>query len=162
MISNVLTASDWIHLRTAVIVLGENYGWWPSKILTGHGEEFLSFILPKTKTFAAFQLGTEIARLEHDRNVGPGRYHIFRLTQKLEEQIFINLKNVVVDLKILLENEMMHQLFEMSSGIAVSPAVGPLLIGHHNELNDTIVFQSIARHYYEAFKNNYKSYPYLN
>lgn len=153
---------DWIKLRFLITLLGEYQNWWSAKVITGSGEAFLEYVLPKTKTPAALQLATEICRLEHDKNIGPGRYHIFRLPQKWEEQIFNDLKSQQEGLKILPETELMNELFEISSSISVSAAKGPLLVGAHDELNDVSVFQSIAKHYYDAFKNNYKTYPYLN
>lgn len=153
---------DWIKLRYLITLLGENYNWWPAKVISGKGEEFLDYILPKTKKSAVHQLATEISRLEHDKVIGAGRYHIFRLPQKLEEEIFIELKTQHNNLKIIPEVELMKELLEMSSSISITPAKGPLMVGTHNELHDNSVFQSIARHYYEAFKSGYKTYPYLN
>lgn len=152
----------WIKIRNTVLLLGEIHDWWPAKVITGKGEEFLEYVLPKTKSSSTHQLATEISRLEHDKQIGPGRYHLFRLPQKWEEQIFHELKNKETDLKIPSENQLINELLEMSSGISITTAKGPFLVGTHDELNDQTMLQSIARHYYEAFKNNYKAYPYLN
>ncbi|MBK7566199.1 MAG: BrxE family protein [Bacteroidetes bacterium] len=154
--------SSWIRLRYIITLLGEYHNWWPAKVISGKGEEFLDYVLPKTKRSAVLQLATEICKREHDNNIGPGRYHIFRLPQKWEEEIFNDLKNQKGNLKILTENELMNEMLEISSGISISPAKGPLMVGTHDELHDKVVFQSIAKHYYEAFKNDYRSYPYLN
>lgn len=154
--------NDWIKLRYIVISLGEFHNWWPTKIISGKGEEFLEYVLPNTKSSAAYQLATEICRLEHDKNIGPGKYHVFRLPQKWEEEIFNDRKSHQENVKILLQDKLMTELLELSSGISVSSAKGPLMVGSHDELHDLSVFQSIAKHYYEAFKNNYKTYPYLN
>ena len=153
--------ADWMKLRYLITIIGEYQNWWPAKVISEKGEEFLDYVLPKTKKSAVRQLATEICRLEHDKNIGPGRYHIFRLPQKWEEEIFNELKTQQEKLKVLPENELMNELLEMTSSISVTPAKGPLMVGAHDELNDISVFQSIARHYYEAFKNNYKTYPYL-
>lgn len=156
-----ISIADWIKLRYLITILGEYHNWWSAKVISGKGEEFLDYVLPKTKRSAVHQLATEICRLEHDKNIGPGKYHIFRLPQKWEEEIFNDLKNLQENSKILSENELINELSEMSSGILVSSAKGPLMVGSHDELHDKAVFQSIAKHYYEAFKNNYKTYPYL-
>jgi hypothetical protein len=153
--------TDWIKLRYLITLLGEYHNWWPTKVILAKGEEFLDYVLPKTKKSAVHQLATEISKLEHDKIIGPGRYHIFRLPQKWEEEIFNELKTQKVNLNILPENELMNAMLEMSSNISVTPAKGPLMVGAHDELHDKSVFQSIARHYNEAFKNNYKTYPYL-
>ena len=156
-----ISIADWIKLRYLIAHLGENHNWWSAKVISGKGEEFLDYVLPKTKRSAVYQLATEICRLEHDKNIGPGKYHIFRLPQKWEEEIFNDLKNLQENSKILSENELINELSEMSSGISVSSAKGPLMVGAHDELHDKAVFQSIAKHYCDAFKNNYKTYPYL-
>jgi hypothetical protein len=159
---NLVSANDWIYLRRTVILLGEANNWWPSKVLTEHGEEFLAYVLPKTKSAAALQLALEISRAEHDRQVGPGRYHLFRLPQKWEELIFRQLSSAVENDTIPPMAETMNKLKELSSEISITSAQGPILIGASTELNDWSVFQSFARHYYEAFKKGYKAYPYLN
>ena len=153
---------NWIKLRYLITLLGEHHNWWSAKILTGQGEDFLEYVLPKTKAKASHLLATEICRLEHDKNIGPGKYHIFRLPQKWEEDIFNELNNQREDLQKSSKDELMSSLLKMSSGISVSSSKGPLMVGSHDELNDMSVFQSIAKHYYEAFKNIYKTYPYLN
>ena len=157
----IIKELDWLRLRKTICLLGEYNNWWSAKVLTETGEEFLSYVLPKTKSQAAFQLMTEICRKEHDQVIGPGRYHIFRLPQKLEEQIFLELKSRQGANNVLPEHELMDELLELSAEISISPSKGPLLIGNHDELQDRTSFQSIARHYHEAFKNNYRSYPYL-
>ena len=73
---------NWKELRLIIATLGEYNKWWPTNVISGKGEEFLDYVLPKTKVSAVYQLATEIGRLEHDKHVSAGRYHIFRLTQK--------------------------------------------------------------------------------
>ena len=153
---------NWKELRLIIATLGEYHQWWPTNVISGKGEDFLDYILPKTKTSAVYQLATEIGRLEHDKHVTAGRYHIFRLTQKLEENIFHDLKNSQISYGQLDQNKALQMLQEMASGISINASKGPVLIGNHEELNDLSLFQSIARHYYEAFKLGYKTYPYLN
>jgi hypothetical protein len=153
---------NWKELRLIIATLGEHHQWWPTNVISGKGEEFLDYVLPKTKLAAGYQLATEIGRHEHDKHVSAGRYHIFRLTQKIEEQIFFNLKNSQVPYGQIDQSQALQMLEEMASGISINASKGPVLIGNHEELNDLSLFQSIARHYYEAFKEGYKTYPYLN
>lgn len=154
------TTNDWLRIRKLIIQLGEMHQWWPTSI-SKEGEQFLNYVLPKTKSKAATQLATEVCRLEHDKHIGPSRYHLFRLPQRIEEDIFRASKTEKFSTEKS-EDQLLNELKELSSGIKVSSASGPLLVGSHIELQDVSVFQSIARHYYEAFKNNYKTYPYLN
>ncbi len=147
--------NDWLLLRFVVIALGERGSWWPSKILTEQGEDFLEYVLPKTKKAAAHQLALEISRANHDKQIGHGRYHLFRLPQKWEENIFRDLRLKAEEQKILPADKMMNMLKELSSDISIASATGPILIGSSSELNDWSVFQSFARHYYEAFQKSY-------
>lgn len=153
---------NWQELRLIIAKLGEYHQWWNANVISGNGEEFLDYIFPKTKKSALYQLATEIGRQEHDKHVSAGRYHVFRLTQKIEENIFLNLKNSQLSYRQLDQNQTLQMLLEMTSGISINASKGPVLIGNHEELNDLSLFQSIARHYYEAFTSGYKTYPYLN
>jgi hypothetical protein len=157
-----ITILNWKELRLIISILGEYHQWWSANVISSKGKEFLDYVLPKTKLSAVHQLATEIGRQEHDKHVSAGRYHIFRLTQKLEENIFHELKKNDETLDQLDQNQALQILREMASGISINASKGPVLIGTHEELNDKSLFQSIARHYYEAFANNYKTYPYLN
>jgi hypothetical protein len=157
-----INPDNWSKLRNTIIILGEYHNWWSANVIHGNGEEFLDYVLPNTKKLAVYQLATEIGRLEHDKHVSAGRYHIFRLTQKIEENIFQGLKNTQIFYRQLDQSQALQMLQEMASGISINASIGPVLIGNHEELNDLSLFQSIARHYYEAFNSGYKTYPYLN
>jgi hypothetical protein len=157
-----ITIRNWNELRLIIATLGEYYQWWTANVITGKGEDFLDYVLPKTKISAVYQLATEIGRQEHDKHVSAGRYHLFRLTQKIEENIFHDLKKNEISYGQLDQTKALQILLELSSGISISASKGPVLIGNHEELNDNSLFQSIAKHYYEAFKAGYKTYPYLN
>ena len=137
---------NWKALRLIIATLGEHHQWWPTKVISDKGEDFLDYVLPKTKTSAVYQLATEIGRLEHDKHVTAGRYHIFRLTQKIEESMFHELKNTESSFDQLDQDKALQILKEMTSGISINASKGPVLIGNHEELNDLSLFQSIARH----------------
>ena len=153
---------NWKELRLIIATLGEHHQWWSANVISSKGEEFLDYVLPKTKISAVYQLASEIGRQEHDKHVSAGRYHIFRLTQKIEENIFHDLKKNEISFGQLDKNNALQMLQEMASGISINASKGPVLLGNHEELNDLSLFQSIARHYYEAFEAGYKTYPYLN
>lgn len=162
MSTKELSASDWIRLRAIVIQLGEDSNWWPAKILTGHGEQFLAFILPKTKMQAAFQLATEICQLDHDKEVGIGKFHLFRLPEKLEEDIFFAVKSINYPFGQKSKPQLLEELKELASSISVAVSKGPVLVGAGNEINDPITMNAFAKHYLEAFSGGHKTFPYLN
>jgi hypothetical protein len=153
---------DWIRLRYITALLGEYYHWWPANILTGKGEDFLAYVLPKTKSLASQQLALEICRMDHDKQIGPNKFHLFRLPQKWEEQIFAELSNDSHPKEVPAQNELLTELFKLSQNLSISIKKGPALIGLHTELNDESVFNAFAKYYYEAFTNDFRTYPYLN
>lgn len=146
---------NWLKLRIAVIQLDEKNQWWDTHVLESDSEAFLGYVLPKTKRKAAFKLATEIACLHHDRNIKASHYHLFRLPSILEKQIHhLDIFDSDVPDPLLL-------LSTLSGAIAVSEKEGPVNVGSVTELEDPVLLESIAKHYLEAFKGNYKTFPYL-
>ena len=56
----------------------------------------------------------------------------------------------------------MSELEKIAGGIAIEGKTGPVLVGSTNELSGNEMYQILARHYLEAFKKGYKTYPYLS
>ncbi len=50
----------------------------------------------------------------------------------------------------------------IAGGIAIDGKPGPILVGTTKELSSNEIYQVLAQHYLLAFKNGYKTYPYLN
>ncbi len=80
--------------------------------------------------------------------------HLFRFPQSDEQELFK---------ESLSENNfnVVAMLEELAEGVAIETSLGPINIGSISELDDKILLNSFAHHYAEAFKNNYKTYPYL-
>lgn len=150
-----MNIKKYLALRYLVLVGLEQNGWVKQNVLTNNSEAFLDYVLPKTKTKATLNLATNIACLEHDNNIQGNRIHLFRLSQSLE----IKLSKIATELKI---DDLITSLTEMAAGIAVETKPGAVNIGSISELQEAHIFQAFAKHYLEAFKGGYKTYPYLS
>jgi hypothetical protein len=53
-------------------------------------------------------------------------------------------------------------LEKISGGIAIEGKPGPVLVGTLDELTVIEIYQVLAKHYLMAFKNGYKTFPYLS
>lgn len=150
-------------LRLQVLALGEKFGWWNSSFFTDESMSFLEYVFPKTKYATTIITASEVGKEAHDQAVGIGKYHLFRLPQNLEEKIHkMILENQ--ELKDVLnrtrENEM-EDLEQMTEYMAINCEQGPIHIGAVSDLNEEGIVAVLAKHYFDAFKNNYQTFPYL-
>lgn len=150
------------RIRLIVFQLGEIESWWTSNIIAGNGLEFLKYTLPKTAYTATVQLAFEIARNQHDKQVNYGKYHLFRLRPIDEERIFelIKSKNEVIDIKS--REELLAELLELSTNISIDSQKGAVQIGTIGEIYEDELVQTLAMHYYQAFNNQFFTFPYFN
>ncbi|HZK95905.1 MAG TPA: BrxE family protein [Prolixibacteraceae bacterium] len=151
-----------IKIRLIVFQLGEIDAWWPTKIAAGQGVDYLSYSVPKTAQMASIQLSLEIARKSHDTQINYGQYHLFRLKPTDEEKIFDYIKSHHIS---FLKNDrswLLNELNLISLNISIEASKSAVQVGSIDEIEDDAIIQSLARHYYEAFKADYKTFPYLN
>lgn len=141
-------------LRTIVYRGLESYGWLNTKVLSKGSEQILKYILPKTNQQAAMNLSIHIACLHHDQNIKGNKVHLFRFPQNVE----IKLHNSPI---VENDQDILTALVNISCNIAVEGHTGPINIGSISELPEDYILQSFAQHYLLAFKNGYKTYPYL-
>lgn len=146
---------DYLELRYLVLIGLEHKGWVKQNVLTNNSEDFLDYILPKTKNRATLNLATNIACLEHDNNIQGNRVHLFRLSQNFE----IKLSKISPQFNT---DDIISRLNEMAAGIAIETNPGAVNIGSISELKELYIFQAFAKHYLEAFRGGYKTYPYLS
>ena len=71
-------------------------------------------------------------------------------------------RNLQMNDLLLNDKDYLTKLEEISGGIAVEGKPGPVLVGSLDELTSNEIYQVLAKHYLLAFKNGYKTYPYLN
>ncbi len=147
--------NKYFALRKIVLIGLEQNDWVKQKALTNNSEAFLDYVLPKTKSKAALNLASNIACLEHDQSIQGNRIHLFRFPQSVE----IKLSKLDFEPK---SQDILITLSEFSSGIALETKPGAVNIGSITELQTEDIFQAFAKHYLEAFKGQYKTYPYLS
>ena len=152
-----------LNLRVIVLSLGEQHKWWPSSFLNETGITFLDFTFPKTKYAAALNAATAVAREAHDKFIGTGKYHLFRLPERLEEKVFqvLSQKGFAEEMLKSSKEKELDKLEFLTEYIAINEQEGPVMIGGDQDLQDEKIITVFAKHYYEAFQNHYKTYPYI-
>ena len=141
-------------LRKLILLGLEQFNWLNQKTLESQSRDFLKYTFPRTFERATFNLAIQIACLEHDKNIQGNKIHLFRFPHNDERELF------QCDLDIV-NSDFLDNLNKLTAGIPIEAKPGPVHIGIIAELNDDCILQSFAKHYLEAFKNNYKTYPYL-
>lgn len=141
--------------RNIVLIGIEQNNWTNQKVLNNNSIDFFKYILPKTKEKAILNLAIQISCLDHDKNIQGNKYHLFSLPYNIERNLKVN------DL-ILNDNDYLTELEEIAAGIAIEGQPGPILIGSTNELSGNEMYQILAKHYLNAFKKGYKTFPYLS
>jgi hypothetical protein len=147
--------TDIQKIRNIVLIGMEVNNWTAQKVLNNNSVDFFKYILPKTKDKAILNLAIQITCLEHDKNIQGNKYHLFSLPYNIERNIKMN------DL-LLNYNDYLPELEKIAGGIAIEGKPGPVLVGSTNELFNNEMYQILARHYLEAFKKGYKTFPYLS
>lgn len=147
--------TDIQKIRNIVLIGMEVNNWSTQSVLSKNSLDYFNFILPRTKEKALLNLAIQITCLEHDKNIQGNKYHLFSLPYNIERNLKMN------DL-VLNDSEYLIELENMSGGIAIEGKVGPVLVGSLDELTSSEIYQVLAKHYFLAFKDGYKTYPYLN
>lgn len=152
-----------ITLRQTVFWLGVNQDWWSGLSQIDLQRDYLNYVVPKTRLLAGFLLELEIARRFHDQAVGPGNYHLFRLSEDLERSIYQTFRQeaeqqaiIKTDTETLLGN-----LSRLTKDQTVEEQTGPLSLGSIQDIDDDTTRAVLARHYHFAFSAGYQVFPYL-
>lgn len=147
--------TDIQNLRNIVLIGMEINNWTAQKVLNKNSIDFFKYILPKTKEKAILNLAIQITCLDHDKNIQGNKYHLFSLPYNIERNLQAN------DL-LLNDNDYLPELEKIAGSIAIEGKPGPVLVGSTNELSGNEMYRILARHYLEAFKKGYKTFPYLS
>jgi hypothetical protein len=142
-------------LRNIVLIGMEVNNWSTQKVLNNNSIDFFKYILPKTKKKAILNLAIQITCLDHNKNIQGNKYHLFSLPYNIE-------RNLKVSDLLLNNNDYLPELEKIAGGIAIEGKPGPVLVGSLDELTSNEIYQVLAKHYFLAFKNGYKTFPYLN
>jgi hypothetical protein len=147
--------ADIQKLRNVILIGIEVNNWSSQNVLNNNSIDFFKYILPRTKEKAILNLAIQITCLDHDKNIQGNKYHLFSLPYNIE-------RNLQVSELSLNHNDYLTELEKIAGGIAIEGKPGPVLVGSLDELADSEIYQVLAMHYLLAFKNGYKTYPYLN
>lgn len=155
------THSSILGLRFLIGALGERHNneWWDSSFTDKSSEPFLSPIFMDGGRLAQMTGTFEAARRVHDEAVGVGQaFHLFRLPEKIEQALFAEAR------KCRLEewgDSCLEDLKTISlHTVAAQP--GPIHLGSAGMLKREPWIPLIASHYYAAFTNGIKSFPYFS
>jgi hypothetical protein len=147
--------TDIQNLRNIVLIGMEVNNWSTQQVLNNNSIDFFKYILPKTKEKAILNLAIQITCLDHNKNIQGNKYHLFSLPYNIE-------RNLKVSDLLLKNNDYLPELEKIAGGIAIEGKPGPVLVGTLDELSSNEIYQVLAKHYFLAFKNGYKTFPYLN
>ncbi len=155
-----------ITLRYIVGFLGEKsqFGWWPTAFYDSSSRPFLEPVFSKTAPLAQYHGVVEAGRRVHDEHLNVGSYHLFRLSEEIEQNL-----HAMVQAKLgeLFDSELtstsdaaLGALGEPKAG-GSEPVEGPILVGEIGNLLSAAVLGKLANIYRTAFSTNTQAFPYL-
>jgi hypothetical protein len=156
-------------LRLVTAATGERVAppWWRTQFLTEAGLRSTRRIFPRTALGSALACVTEAARAEHDSRIGiGGRYHLFRLPPRIEQQLASSLNESAfsAELEDAIKGGLEHvlsMLERLSTGAKLTPKDGPVSLGEIGQLLKSQSFAEIAALYRGAAASGRRSYPYF-
>lgn len=153
-----------LKVRLLVSFLGERaqFGWWPTAFYDASGRLFLEPTFSKTPQLAQYHGVVEAARRLHDEHLNVGTYHLFRLTEELEQDLHILLQGGAEELSsavLFRDTQTALDALIAKAGSAKKEGVGPVAMGSVVDIASHL--KNIAAVYAAAFSSNVQSFPYL-
>lgn len=155
-----------LEMRMLVGFLGERAqcGWWPTAFYEFSSKNFLEPVYSKTLRLAQYHGVLEAARRLHDEHLSVGSYHLFRLTEEVEQDLHSILQS---DIKKELASQAPQskeaaldalKRLASSGGIAHE---GPTAVGSIQDIDSADTLKYISAAYLWAFSHDTRTYPYL-
>jgi hypothetical protein len=163
---SVLIIDQIITLRLTVGYLGQHKqsGWWGCDFLDATGIRFLETTFPRTAWAAALRSTTEAACIVHDQALGRvGNFHLFRLPPALEDKLEHTLEKVdwnAARKQVESRTAAMDVLNRIADAVIKAP-IGPVQVGVVNRILTSTSIQELAAHYYSAFQEGIRCFPYF-
>lgn len=163
---NKTNLPDLLKLRLLVGLLGEKtiFCWWPTAFYENSSRTFLEPVFSRTSRLAQYHGVLEAARRLHDEHLNVGSYHLFRLSEEVEQDLHILVQRPEADQFALQEmrskDAALGCLKDLAGAVSVK-SVGPTAIGKIGDLDSPNTVESIAAAYLSAFSQDAKTYPYL-
>jgi len=156
-----------IEIRLLVSYLGEKdqCNWWDSQFLTTTGLSFLEISFPRTPYIAAYTSISNIAEKTHEKAIAKdGSVNLFKLPGQLEEQITKYISNTQLEdfFKSVTNKELALQKLKSYFKQAVTSPTGAVQVGKVKDILTPQGISEMAAHYYDAFLNGKKVFPYFN
>lgn len=154
-------------LRAVVGYLGEKdqNGWWQTSFFTTGSHAFLSPVFSRTRLLSQCTGVSQAAALVHDERIGVGRvYHLFRLPEDMEQDIFHawHKPDLVIHIDaVTLNPEQALEYLRSISDDAGQDEVGPVFVGSSGDLSNEVTWQRVAALYAAAFPQTTQIYPYF-
>jgi hypothetical protein len=158
-----LSVNEYLLLRTAVASLGElvNPPWWRTQFLTEAGTRMTLRLFPRTGHLAAVRSTSLAARAEHDKWVGAGRFHLFRLPEALEAVPASEEAEPLSSLIGQPRESLIEVLRDWSAGAKVPEGEGPVLMGPVTLLDRPDTLKRLSALYLTAFLGSKRVYPFF-
>jgi len=157
-----------LELRLAVGYLGERaqFAWWSTAFFEAASKQFLEPVFAKTAFGAQYHGVVEAARRVHDERLSVGSFHLFRLPEELEQDLFAELKRVAEAAVTSLAPSSKEEAFETLRDVSGPPdgehTEGPILVGGMHQLFEREAISKIAGSYLHAFMTGTKAFPYFD
>lgn len=155
-----------LRLRILTAYLGERsqYGWWTTAFYEHSSHLFVEPVFVKTSRLAQYHGAVEAARRLHDEHLSVGCFHLFRLTEELEQDLHeMVLGGSGSDALTQTPQSSSLALDELRTlaGPVNLEAIGPKRLGYLKDLALPDVAASTAAAYAAAFRRGVQCYPYL-
>ncbi len=156
-----------IEIRLLVSFLGEKEqcNWWDSQFLTPTGLSFLEISFPRSPYIAAYTSISNIAEKTHEKAIAKdGSANLFKLPGQLEEQIRKYISNTQIEAFYTSVNSKEMALRKLKSYFkqSVTSPIGAVQVGKIKDILTQQGLIELAAHYYDAFLNDKKVFPYFN
>ena len=152
-----------LNYRFLIGYLGEKsqFDWWGSNFLGASSPAFLMYPYPRTMLLAQYHGVCEAALLVHDEYIGVGEnYHLYRLPDSLEREVSKAVQNIDMTERPINKDSAFEALEQLVYSEA-EKSEGPVNIGVFNDEGLELMLKVAASHYLNAFKEDYKSFPYM-
>jgi len=159
--------SGFTLLRLAVGFLGQRkqFGWWDCDFLDPAGLRFLEMTFPRTAHKSALRSTIEAAAVIHDQALGRiGSYHLFRFPVAMADGLESAVDTLNWDITnpiIQSRDSAMAELKRLTDNF-VKPPEGPVQVGVDSRIMTSTAVQEMAAHYYSAFQNGIRCFPYFS
>lgn len=155
-----------LQLRLAVGFLGERdqFAWWPTSFFAAASKPFLDPVFVKSALQAQYHGVVEAARRVHDERLSVGSFHLFRLPEEMEQDLFAAVKqegsgaNQVGPTD---QDEALEALRSIAGATNGSTPEGPVLVGSIADIRKPEALAAVAGAYEKAFVAGTKAFPYF-